>query len=73
MLIFSNPAVLFATVNALTLSNLVKILIEWVPEFLPFMILALILSRIFGNKFWSVYGWVPCVIVTLFSTAVTVI
>jgi hypothetical protein len=43
--------------------------LSWMPVMLPAAIVALIVCRIFRDRFWSVYCWVPCVILTVGTTA----
>ena len=53
--------------------KLINILVLWMPAMLPAAIVALIVSRIFRDRFWSVYCWLPCVILTVGTTAVIIL
>ena len=53
--------------------KLINILISRMPVLLPAAIVALIVSRIFRDRFRSVYCWLPCVILTVGTTAVIIL
>jgi len=53
--------------------KLTHVLGSWVSVVPPAVIVALIVCRIFRDRFWSVFLWVPCVILTVGTTAVIIL